>query len=113
MKGIFTGKDGSMGFETGRMYDLKSHIDNELIYLNDLNSSSFCFYFSVENMCKNWFILPNKERNDLVVKTTIYCPHCDTPHTPYELEYVDGYFVCKKCGYKFGEKDAKYCSREV
>lgn len=65
MKAKFIGKS-SMGFISGRVYDIKSEIKSVwvgglevmCIYIYDKNSKANCPYRSLENIMENWVFIP-------------------------------------------------------
>ena len=56
MLAVFTGKDGSMGFGKGHVYNIKTVCKYNLIYLHE-KSRMWCPYESLEAILKNWKIL--------------------------------------------------------
>ena len=62
MKGIFIGKDGSMGFKHGKEYQFYTWCERNYLFLKTSNGL-WCPYGSMEKMLENWRIL-NDNRTD-------------------------------------------------
>lgn len=62
MVGRFVGKHGSMGFEYGKIYELRSEVrahgrKEAYIYLFDIKSNKWCPYETLESLLDNWKFL--------------------------------------------------------
>ena len=53
MKAEFIGADGSMGFEKGKIYEVKQLEPIKLIVVS-INQNRKCPYSSLENLIANW-----------------------------------------------------------
>lgn len=54
MIGIFKGKDGSVGFHTGQVYNIKSSVAFGYIWITDINTGMKCSYTTIEKVLQNW-----------------------------------------------------------
>ena len=50
----FSGRDGSLGFEKGRLYLLSTWIDNNYIWIED-DRGQQCPYESIKSFLDNWY----------------------------------------------------------
>lgn len=57
IKAKFIGDNHSMGFEYGRVYHLKSEVNNGCIVIKDINGKLWCPYSSMESFLANWAVL--------------------------------------------------------
>ena len=55
IKGMFIGKDGSMGFQYGKKYKLCTRCNNNLIYVSTTDGL-YCPYSNLEKLLENWII---------------------------------------------------------
>lgn len=62
MKGIFIGKDGSMGFEHGKEYQFYTWCERNYLFLKT-SDGLWCPYSNMEKLLDNWRIL-NDNRTD-------------------------------------------------
>lgn len=63
--GKFIGKNGSMGFRKGQIYQLKSVVRDSCIVLQDTNSSLSCPYSGLEAVFNNWELMPEKSKEQV------------------------------------------------
>lgn len=58
MKARYIGKDGSRGFENGRIYHIKTDIQRNWLWVYDNESKKrYCPYTNLEKMLENWELL--------------------------------------------------------
>ena len=57
--GIFTGANGSMGFEYGKTYRFATSIENGHLKITAKNGL-YCYYQNLETLLDNWRIIPEK-----------------------------------------------------
>ena len=57
MKAKFIGKNGSMGFVTNKIYELKSTCENGHIVIRTIDKKLWCPYSSIESFLRNWEIV--------------------------------------------------------
>ena len=62
MKGIFIGKDGSMGFKYGKEYEFHTYCQRDCLHLKTKNGL-WCPYSNMEKLLENWRII-NDNRSD-------------------------------------------------
>lgn len=64
MIGVFTGKDGSMGFRHGKEYKFNTFIRDNKLYIKT-TEGLWCPYCNLEAMLENWRLLnqTNQVRN--------------------------------------------------
>lgn len=53
----FKGADNSMGFKTGKIYNLKSRLSDDLIIVETKDNKLRCLYSSIETFLQNWKLL--------------------------------------------------------
>lgn len=56
VKGIFIGKDGSMGFKYGKEYEFYTYYHNKCIHLKT-KDGLWCPYSNIEKLLENWRII--------------------------------------------------------
>lgn len=54
MKAVFTGKDGSMGFKKGKVYQIKTKVKSGYLWVVDLETGNSCPYERLESLLDNW-----------------------------------------------------------
>lgn len=63
MRARFIGRDGSMGFEHGKVYNIETYIGSRLfrrggfLWLRDKSSGLKCPYSNMESLLNNWELL--------------------------------------------------------
>lgn len=63
MTAKFIGRDGSMGFKHGKLYQIETWIDSRLfsrggyLWVRDVNSNLSCPYSRLETLLDNWILL--------------------------------------------------------
>lgn len=63
MKARFIGKDGSMGFEHGKVYKIYTWVESKLfsrsgwLWVKDMDSNLYCPYSRLETFLNNWELL--------------------------------------------------------
>lgn len=56
MRGIFIGKDGSMGFKYGKEYEFHTYCQRGYLHLKTTNGL-WCPYSNMEKLLENWRIV--------------------------------------------------------
>ena len=56
MRGIFIGKDGSMGFKRGKKYEFHTYCQRDCLHLKTTNGL-WCPYSNMEKLLENWRIV--------------------------------------------------------